>query len=169
LKKPAGLTLIELIMAVVISTIAMFGLALPLISGTLSTRIGKRQTEAQRDAQLVLQAIARRARESSSFVPSGSAVTFTTPCGPWQFQRGGVGGNQLIMTDGCSSPATATVLIDGVRSQLTNFNVTNAGPSGKTRLVRVNLTMVHQLGALTDNRQEVETLQTDLFLRNATP
>ena len=164
--KYSGLTLIELLIAVMISAIAMFGLALPLISGKLSTRIGFRQTEAQRDAQLIMQAIARRAHERSSYIINGPGnITFATPCGTWQFQKGGVGGSQFLMTDCSGSPLPP--LIDGKRSQLTNFTVANVGPVGKTRLVRVNLTLVHQLGTLTDNRQETETLLTDLYLHNA--
>lgn len=171
MRRNGGLTLIELIMGVVISMIAMFGLALPLISGQLSSRIGFRQTEAQRDAQLVVQAIALRARESSFFASIGSGITagltLATPCGAWQFQRAGAAGEQLLMVDGCAVPPQTTVLIDGVRSRVTNFSASNAGNPTQTRLVRIDLAMSHRLGASTDNRQDTEILQTDLYLRNA--
>ena len=174
------MTFIELIIAVVISVIALFGLAPLLISGTTSVGTGKRRVEAGRDSQLVLRAMARVARQGSNYnISSAKDVTFSvpifgsptvSPCGSWRFRQDFPSAGQLSMTDGCVSPQTV-VLIDAARSKVTNFVVTgNPGGIGSSnsRLVRVNLTVAHQLGVINPiQRQNNETLQTDLYLRNA--
>ena len=58
-----GVTLIELLITVMIGAIAMFALVPPFIAEGNFFRKGKRQTEAQRDAQMVLRAMARAVRE----------------------------------------------------------------------------------------------------------
>ena len=165
-----GFTLMELIIAIVISVIALFGLAPLLIGGTVSFNTGKRRVEAGRDGELVLRALAHVARESSSFTINGPGdVTFvspTSPCGIWRFQ-GGSGapfGGQLSMTDGC--PGSSVPLINGVRSQVMNFSVAPA-TVGNTRAVRVTIQVADQLRTTLGQRQNNETLQTDLYLRNA--
>ena len=143
-----GMTLIELIIAIVISVIALFGLAPLLIGGTVSFDTGKRRVEAGRDGELVLRAMAHGAREASSFTINGPGdVTFvspTSPCGIWRFQ-GGSGapfGGQLFMTDGC--PGSSVSLINGVRSQVMNFSVAPAAV-GNTRAISIQIQVAHQL------------------------
>src|SRR3989338_6543618 len=71
-----GVTLIEVLMVVVISAIAMFALVPPFLAEGSLFRKGKRQTEAQRDAQMALRAMGFAARESNSAeVTSGATFT----------------------------------------------------------------------------------------------
>ena len=64
-----GVTLIEMLIALVISAIAMMALAVPLIAERAMVGSGKAQTEAQRDAEMVLRAIARAALGSDQYIP----------------------------------------------------------------------------------------------------
>ncbi len=162
-----GVTLIELLMAVVIGAIAMFALVPPFLAEGNLFRKGKRQTEAQRDAQMGMRAIARVGRQSLSYSPNspGSILVFTEPVGGQAcFQRLG---NQLIVTRpncvGGALGVNTTVLIDGVRSQVANFTMTPV----TNKLVRVHLEVTHRLRT-TDPLSEKETLETELLLRNGT-
>ena len=168
-----GMTFIELIIAIVISVIALFGLAPLLISGTTSVGTGKRRAEAGRDTEMVIRAMARKAREAkNATIASPTDITFisptapvATPCG-WRFRSPSAG--QLSMTDTCTAGSQPVVLIDNVRSQVLIFVVTATSiVKGKTRLVNVNLTVAHQLRTTAGQRQNNETFQTDLYLRNA--
>ena len=142
-----GVTLIELLITVVIGAIAFFALAMPFIAERASWGAGNRQTEAQRDAQMGMRAIARTARASSSY----NAVTgFTVACGTTTFTKVG---SQLLMNN-CGTPLT---LINGVKSQVASFSITPVG----TKLVSVVLRVTRVGG------QEDEQLQSQLFLRNA--
>ena len=155
-----GFTIIELLMAVVIGAIAMMALAIPFIAERSFFGTGKRQTEAQRDAQMALRALARTARMSTTYDASvPGQLSFTVPsCGTSIFERHAGGEFHL---HGCSGDL---VLIDGVRSRVASFTVT---PIIANKLVRVQLQMTNRLSA-TDPRQRSELLVTELFLRNAT-
>ena len=150
----------ELLVILVIGSIAMMALAAPFSAERSLWGTGKRQTEAQRDAQIALRAIARVAHESSAYAIAGNAITFTAPCGPRQFSL--VSGNQLRFTDNCP-PAKTLTLIDGLRSQVANFTLT---PVITNRLVRIQLQVTNRLRT-TDTQQRSELLITELYLRNA--
>ena len=162
-----GFTLIEMLITLVIGSIAMFALAAPLIAEGQFFRKGKRQTEAQRDAQMAFRAIARVARQSLSYsIPAAGTLIFTEPVGGQAcFQSGA---NQLLMTRpncvGGPLGTNTTVLIDGVRSRVQNFTVTQIVPN---KLVRIHLEINHRLRTA-DPFTEQEILETELFLRNGT-
>ena len=163
-----GVTLIELLMAVVIGAIAMFALVPPFIAEGNFFRKGKRQTEAQRDAQVVLRTIARLARESASYAidADGTGVTFYadqggTVCKAY-FDGDPVVTGGLDVDYACvGSPS---ILIDGVRSKVASFTITPVVPN---RLVSLHLDVTHRLRT-TDPFTEHEVLDTELFLRNGT-
>ena len=155
-----GVTIIELLIAVMISSIAFMGLAVPLIAERVQTISGRRQAEAQRDAQVAMRAIARAARECKFYVINAAAdqVTFSgpavAPCTP--FFRGGPNfAGQFVMSDGCPAPQT-TALIDGIRSQVVHLRFE---PVVANRLVRAHI-------EVTREGQESEHLETEIFLRN---
>ena len=162
-------TLIELLVTMVIGVIAMFGLAAPLVAERNFWNTGKRQTEAQRDAQTAMRAIERVAREGIACPVSGSgSVAFQVPC-----DRFGVinppsanvlfssQNGQLQMTNACLGGVTS-ILIDGVRSRVASFIST---PIITNRLVRIQLQVAHRLHQ-NNPREEDELLVTELFLRN---
>lgn len=158
-----GVTLIEVLITLVIGSIAMFALAAPFVAERSFWGTGQRQTEAQRDAQLALRAIARAIREGStpSLAPGNppdATLTFNVPCGAGvanvTFSGGPSFGGQLQMIDSCSG--VTSTLIDGVRSRVTDLLFTGVS----TKLVRVQIDVTHQ-------NQEHEFLVTELFLRNA--
>ena len=154
-----GVTLVEMLITVVIGAIALFALAVPLVARSSFEISGNAQAEAQRDAQLGLEAMERVARASNRYTVGGggNSITFTDPAGcVLSFQGGPAFGSQLLMSPGCGAAATVP-LIDGNRSQVTAFAVTTVRAN---RLVRVNLTVLHR-------GRETESLQTELFLRNA--
>lgn len=167
-----GFTLVELLITMVISVIAMFALAVPFVAERNFWNVGKRQAGAQRDAQMAMHAIARNAREGSASALGGSngdaVLTITVPCpGGTTAERIIEGGpafgsapykGQLEMRGGCAA-AGATTLIDGVRSKVTNMQVTEVVPD---KLVRIRLEVTHQ-------GQQNELLETELFLRNWNP
>jgi prepilin-type N-terminal cleavage/methylation domain-containing protein len=142
-----GVTLIELLMAVIIGGIAFFALAMPFIAERVFWGSGNRQTEAQRDAHMVMRAIGRVARESSAY---GAVTGFTVTCGTATFAANA---GQLQMNR-CGELLT---LVDGVQSQVAAFSITPAG----TNMVTVQLRVTRFGG------QEDEQLQTQLYLRNA--
>ena len=156
-----GFTLIELLITMVIGTIAMFALAPPFIAERRFLAIGRRQTEAQRDAQVALRAIARAARGSNTYAiaAGGAKITFTpfgggaSPC----FQGGPSFSSQLQWFSNCGS-GSPTLLIDGNRSKVSSLVMT---PITVNKVVRVLLLVTYE-------NQRTELLETDLFLRNAT-
>ena len=157
-----GVTLIEVLMTVVIGVIAFFPLAMPFVAERGFSITGENQTEAQRDAQVVLRAMAGVARESSAYAYDASVperIVFTTPgcAGSVIFELHG--GGELHWHD-CGGNTFA--LIDGVRSQVTNLTFT---PVVANKLVRVSLTVVHSRSA-GGPRAQAEVLETELFLRN---
>ena len=152
-----GVTLIELLIALVISAIAFFALAMPFIAERSFWLSGNRQTEAQRDAQIAMRAIARVARASSSYAIAngGAKITFTVPGSTPCFQGGPAFGSQLQLFTTCGTPPPA-LLIDGNRSKVTSLVMTAVN----TKLVRVQLQVTYQ-------NQKNELLVTNLLLRNA--
>jgi len=160
-------TLIELVITMVISTLALLALSVPFMAERTFWGAGNRQTEAQRDAQVALRALGRAAREASSYAvmnpgPTLGQLTVTGPGGVTCVTGGPAAGGQLLLGNGCADPAPL-VLIDGVRSRVASLQVTPAG----TRLVRVRLLLQHRL-RVTDVTVEDELVETELYLRNAT-
>jgi len=156
-RRRRGVTLIEVLITIVISAIALFALVPPFLAEGSFFRKGKRQTEAQRDAQMVLRAMARATREGSGYDPATNK--FTVPCGLVWFERHAADGT--LHQHGCLGDVP---LIDGAigRSKATSFTVT---PIIANRLVQIGLTVTHQLRP-TDPNTESENLVTELFLRN---
>ena len=176
-----GVTLIELLMAVIISAIAFFPLAMPFIGERSFWGTGERQTEAQRDAQMVLRTMARAAREchaystgTGGFLPGATLLSFDScandpiyPAGSRCFAGGPayLGGTMIFRSTNCQTIPSTIVLIDGTRrSQVVNFTVTPIVPN---KLVRVHLEVSHRR-TTTDTRVRNEILETEIFLRNAT-
>ena len=166
-----GVTLIELLITVLIGAIAIFALVPPFVAEGNLFRKGKRQTEAQRDAQTALRAIARVARQSTGYHnvisgPTFGQIVFDNPGTPTTttcFSGGSSVGNHLVKGVGCEG-ANPTVLIDGVRSRVQSFTITQVVPN---KLVRIRLDVSHQLRT-TDPFSENELIETELFLRNGT-
>ena len=158
---PAGVTLIELLVTVIIGSIAFFALAIPFVAERSFSSAGRRQVEAQRDAQLAMRLIARRGRESGGYTVDfgGSGVTFLEPEGGTcdsHIQGGPAIGGRLELDDGCTGGPTA-ILIDGIRSQVTDFLVEGLS----FNLIRVRITVTHE-------NQRDELVETEILLRNAT-
>lgn len=145
-----GVTLVELVITVVIGAIAFSALSVPFMSERSFWGSGTRQTEAQRDAQVVLRAVARTARESTGY--DSALGQFTVACGTESFAATG---GQLTLTD-CAG--TALTLIDGASSQAAIFSITPVG----NRLVDVHIKITRQGGA------ENADMQSRIFMRNAT-
>ena len=161
-----GVTLVELLITVVIGSIAFFALAVPFVSERSFWHLGSQQTEAQRDAQVALRAIARIARASSQYTITGARVTFTPtgPCANPPYVEGGQTlGNQLRLHTDCADPSQVITFIDGNLSQVTTWTPTSIS----ARLVQLQVVVSHRL-SLTDPTTRTEQLVTELFLRNAT-
>ena len=155
-----GVTLIEVLITIVISAIALFALVPPFLAEGSFFRKGKRQTEAQRDAQMVLRAMARVARESNDYTSGAGIVTFhgAPTCGGGDVTFELHPGGELHQHCG----GNTSILIDGVRSQVAAFTPSQIIAK---RLVLIHLQVDHRLRT-TDPNLESETLDTELFLRN---
>ena len=142
-------------------SIAFLALALPFISERSFWALGRGQAGAQGDAQMVIRAISRVARESSAAdvdPANPSRVIFTRSCGNATFEGGpGFNNGQLQRLDTCQAPVQADLLIDGVRSRVNEFTVTY---DDVENLVKI------RLGVENEN-QRTERLETQIFLRNA--
>jgi prepilin-type N-terminal cleavage/methylation domain-containing protein len=161
-----GVTLVELLITVVIGSIAFFALSVPFVTERSMWASGKAQTEAQRDAQFVLRAMARQARQSTGYIIGGAdpnwSITFdvsdcdgnpaTPDPGEAVFEKHG----DLLHLHYCGGEAD---LIDGVRSKVIQF--TPSPVAGTTKLVEIEIDVVHK-------DRENEHLITQLYLRNAT-
>ena len=164
-------------MAVIISTFALIGVSLILVKGIVASGAGTRQAGSQQDAQLALRGIARVARESKNYVVNTpNDVTFFAPpqvvdslthgggagafCLGWQIRS--VGQILELSFVGAGCPISPPPWIDGNRSKVAQFTVTGVS----AQIVRIHLDVTHQLGA-NDPRQEMETLNTEIYLRNA--
>ena len=180
-------TLLELLIATVISTIAMFALVPPFLAEGNLFRKGQRQTEAQRDAQMAMRAIARVARESGQMllpmtIPDGVSYVFETSdaCGvkafvkrdstrSLQFQEQcvfpGIVGPLVTLISGDvdpDGPEGRNDLIDRNESWLTEFTIDRVGPAGSSKTI-------HVLARVQHGGTEEELLETTLFLRNWSP
>ena len=155
-----GLTLMELMIAMIIGSIALLAFTIPFVAQRSFLVSGRRQTEAQRDAQIAFRSMALAAREGTSYLvnPTGSAITinYTFLGCNRQFQLGGAANSQLLLIDNCAVPAQVVTLIDGIRSRVTQLVFTPV----TIRLVNIQLQVTHE-------GRENELLQTQLFLRNA--
>ena len=161
-----GVTLIELLMALVIGAIAFFALTMPFIAERSFWGSGNRQTEAQRDAQMAVRALARVARQSISYAVAGGGtqVTFAAPGGgaPSCFRGGPAFGRQLqLYASGVCGSGPATLLIDGNRSRVTSLVLTSV--TGRLVRAQIQVTYQNQQG----QNQQPALLVTNLFLRNA--
>ena len=159
-----GVTLIEVLITIVIGAIAFFAAAMPFIAERSFWGSGNRQTEAQRDAQMAVRAMARVARQSTSYAVAGGGnqIAFTAPGGgaPSCFRGGPAFGNQLQRYATQTCTGTATVLIDGNQSRVTSLVVTAVA----SNLVRVEVQVTRQLAG---HIPQDAVLATNLFLRNA--
>jgi prepilin-type N-terminal cleavage/methylation domain-containing protein len=157
-----GVTLVELLITVIIGSIAFFALSVPFVTERSIWVAGKAQTEAQRDAQLVFRSIARQARQSSGYtLNSLESITLdVTDCdgdpltddsGTMTFERHAAGEFHWHDCDG-----NTIVLIDGVTSQVTSFTVQGLSADR----IALAIDVLH-------NNRENEVLATEIFLRNA--
>ena len=150
-----GVTLIELLIVMFLSIIALMAATTPFVGERSFWGTGSRQAEAQRSAQVVMRAIARVAREGTSYFILNNQITFTTPCGTRVFQTAGNGNNQFQMVDNCVIPALTVTLIYGVKSKVTQFVPAQIN----TKLVDIQLQVKQE-------NQQSEQLQTQIYLRN---
>ena len=154
-----GVTLVELLITIALSAIVLLAAAIPFVAEKSFWAAGRRQAEAQRDAQMAMRALAHMARQGQGYTVAGTGDSITVNfagCNR-QFQRGGADPHQLLMIDNCVAPAKTMTLIDGVKSQVTQLVFT---PVVANKLVTIQLQVTHE-------NQKNETLQTNLFLRNA--
>lgn len=152
--KHRGVTLVEMLIVAIIASVATLTLAVPFSAERHFWVRGKSQTEAQRDAQLVLRAIAREAREGSSYTVISNQLSVVVPgCGTSTFERlpadgslrlRGCDGTERVLINGTSSPSKATEFTPTVVS---------------SKLVHIRLNVLY-------NNRENELLETDLLLRN---
>lgn len=148
-----GVTLIEVVMTAIIGAIAILALAGPVVAERTFWATARSQTEAQRDAQMAMQWMARVARASTGYDPVTGAFQF--PCGTRLFRRNLAEPDQLELVDQCNGGA-ATTLINGTRSEVTEFAISVVGPG----LIHVQLDVRHE-------GREHERLETTILLRNA--
>ena len=158
LSKRSGVTLIELLIVIILSSITVLAMAVPFVMERQFWAQGRSQTESQRDAQLALRGIARVARESGCYLidGDGSGVTFYTDdtCATCTaYVDGDIGAGTLTIARNCGAPYA---VIDGVRSSVFGFAV-NAVTASE---VSFQIDVQHQ------NRND-ETLVTEIYLRNA--
>ena len=168
-----GISLVELLMVIIISSIAFIAISIPFISERSLTAIAQRQTEAQRDAQMITRSIARVAHDSSNYVAApgvvgltqNSQITFTTSgVGGCQitFQGGpGFNAGQLQRVDQCT--ASTALLIDAIRSRVLEFTPTQIN----SKLFKIKLNVAHRNTATWANEPtRNEIVETQIFLRN---
>lgn len=153
-----GTTLLELLVVILISIIALMGMTAPFIAEKSFWAVGKRQAEAQRSGQIVLRSIARHARQSASYTVGafGNSVTFNYPGCTRVFQLGGDENDALLLEDNCAAAPQTLTLIDGIRSEVTEFLITAIS----SKLIDFQLEVTEQ------NREKIN-LKTQIFLRNA--
>lgn len=162
LKSKKGITLLEALITIIIASIAFFALAMPFIAERSFWSSGERQVAAQRDAQLVTRAIARVARESDNYLIDNTAgypqILFDRFCGDNSSFQGGptLGTGRLDFTNTCVSPTQTYSLIDGVKSKVTQFAVTQIN----AKLFKVRINVLHE-------NETNELLETQIYLRNA--
>jgi len=162
-------------MALVISAIAMMALAIPFVAERAFWGSGKAQAESQRDAEMVIRAMAAVAREATAYTPISNGPGY----GAISFGRDVSLGGERCFQGGPNSPTNGrfvvhpacaggvgvgaeTVLIDGIRSRVEEFSITSVIPN---KLARLRLVVSHH-PIVTSPRVEREVLETELFLRN---
>ncbi len=153
MKNERGFSLIELLVTMIIASIALFATAVPLMAERSFWQRGKRQVEAQRDAHLMMRAVARAARQSNDSNVTGNVLTLTAACGTHTFQTAG---SQFQITNNCVVPSETTTLIDGTKSVVTQFVPTIIS----SKIVKIEL-------QITRENRATEQLETQIFLRNA--
>ena len=159
--RPAGASLIELLLTILMASFALLAAAVPFIGAGSFRGTGRAQTEAQRDAQMALRSLLHYARSGTQYTvtsnPGDTTVTFNFLCGTRVFEGGpNFNGGTLRLVDNCQSPARTVVLIDGNRSRVNQFTASTV----TTNLLALELD-VRRL-----NRRN-ETLRTQVHLRNA--
>jgi hypothetical protein len=143
-------------------------LAVPFIAERAMNLSGQAQTEAQRDAQMVMRAIARAARESTQYASGAfSIICDPGPDGVFGTADDVIGtrqfipiGSQLDLQDTCTGQTVT--LIDGVRSRVATFTLSELI---NDRLVQVQLVIQHE-PRVGGGRIQVETMETEIHLRN---
>lgn len=175
-----GVTLIELLVAVVIGAIACLGLSAPMMAERRFWILGNAQAESQRNAQLATRAIARVVREagqlrSTSKFGWGDIYRFETPecAGDMVFIARVYSTHELQFQEQCGpQPWPLVTLIGGDvdgdtqmdrnESWLTEFTIDRVGAGGSSKTLSVRVRVQH--GGV-----EEELLETTLFLRNWNP
>ena len=152
-----GFTLAELLIAMIISVIAVLMIAIPFVAERNFWRTGQDRVEARRDAQMVLRAMARIGRSSLEYEVGGTSILIFRGCSEGQvFQLTGANNDQLVLMNNCATPAETQILIDGGRSRVNQFAVTPLSD----RVVRIELEIIR-------GNEVSGLLQTELFVRNA--
>jgi prepilin-type N-terminal cleavage/methylation domain-containing protein len=153
-----GITLVEVLITVVIGSIALCAMALPFVAERSFWATGQRQTEAQRDAHLVMRAISRAAQESGSVAldPDGAGARFfldpnRTVCQAY-FRGGFAGSGRFEWYPRCGRQPTV-LLDDDSRLRTLAFEPVSRN------LLRVRV-------EVTRKDREDERLETDFYLRN---
>ena len=158
-----GFTLTEILMTFVITSVMMVAFTAPFMAERIFLREGNQQMEAQRDAELVLHAITRVARECKDAevtAPASGQTQITLSCPldttPVTWAPVVFLGGQMQRTDQRVSPARTILLINGIKSKVQVFTASFA-----------NQILYLQVQV---NNQDFgsETLETRIFLRNAT-
>ena len=72
-----GVTLVELLVTIIIGSIAFMALTLPFVAERATWQIGRAKAESQRDAQLALTALARTAHAGGFATVTGAAPSNT--------------------------------------------------------------------------------------------
>ncbi len=161
-----GFTLVELLVVIVIVSIALASLMIPFVAERAFWRTGDRQAEAQRDAQVVLEGMARAAREASAYtiINDGAGgngyIQFTINGQQVEFQGGPAFSPSGTFEMRNLATAVTSQWIDGVRSRVTSFTLARPIASSD-KLVRARLVVAQQ-------GTEDEVLETEIFLHNGT-
>lgn len=175
LRDSRGFTLTELLVVIVIASVMIFAFAMPFVAERIFWRHGNQQTEAQRDAQMVMHAIAYTARGCQSTSPSvltGQPQVTLTNCacrdtngiltgnlGDITFQGGPTYNGQFQKVDRCTN--ITSTLVDGVRSKVIQFAADEfRATAPKNPLLHLTLQVDHKDSG-------TELLETRILLRNA--
>ena len=181
----SGVTLIELLVAVMIGAIACLGLSAPMMAERRFWIAGIAQAESQRDAQLAMRAIARVVHEAGqmtdkSSISGGVRYTFEAiqPCGAKVFfarPRSINGNGKFQFQEQCGSwgtwPPVVTLIegdldsdgqVDRNETWLTDFDISEVGPEDPSKTIRI-------LARVTYGGVEDELLETTIFMRNWNP
>jgi prepilin-type N-terminal cleavage/methylation domain-containing protein len=154
LHSQAGFTLIEILMTLIITTIALIAVSGPFMAERRFWSNGMKKAMAQRDAHMILRAMEQSVRESEGFTVTefgdSDTLTLTGTCAP-VFTGGPSLSGKLNKTD-CNGSLD---LVEGARSMVTEFNVSSVVAD---KLVNVR---IHVVSDLMD-----EVLETQMYVRN---